>query len=87
MQEFVAMDYEGFEPPPKWRHHRKSLFFLDFYTFRYWRATMEYRRLHDFGAVMVLLGHKLLRYVLLYAQPSQNYEYGEGYVCKEARTR
>ena len=31
---------------------------IDFYTFRYWRATMEYRRLHDFGAVMVLLGHK-----------------------------
>ena len=60
---------------------------IDFYTFRYWKATMEYRRLHDFGAVMVLLGHKSLRYVLLYAQLSQNYESSDGYVCKEARTR
>jgi hypothetical protein len=48
---------------------------------------MEYRWLHDFGAVMVLLGHKSLRYVLLYAQLSQNYESGDGYACKEARTR
>jgi hypothetical protein len=23
---------------------------IDCYTFRYWKATMEYRRLHDFGA-------------------------------------
>ena len=60
---------------------------IDFYTFRYWKATMEYRRLKDFGAVMVLLGHKSLRYVLLYAQLSQYYESGDGYVCKEARTR
>jgi len=60
---------------------------IDFYTFRYWKATMEYRRLHDFGAVMVLLGHKSLRYVLLYAQLSQNYKSGDGYACKEARTR
>lgn len=60
---------------------------IDFYTFRYWKATMEYRRLHDFGAVMVLLGHKSLRYVLLYAQLSQNCKSGDGYVCKEARTR
>ena len=47
---------------------------IDFYTFRYWRATMEYRRLHDFGAVMILLGHKSLRYVLLYAQLSDAYD-------------
>jgi len=58
---------------------------IDFYTFRYWRATMEYRRLHDFGAVMVLLGHKSLRYVLLYAQLTQNYEGNDGYVRKEAK--
>jgi len=58
-----------------------------FYTFRYWRATMEYRRLHDFGAVMVLLGHKSLRYVLLYAQLSDAYSSNEAYVCKEACTR
>jgi hypothetical protein len=48
---------------------------------------MEYRRLHDFGAFLVLLGHKSLRYVLLHSQLSQNYESGDGYVCKEARTR
>jgi integrase len=58
---------------------------IDFYTFRYWRATMEYRRLHDFGAVMILLGHKSLKYVLLYAQLSDAYTHG-GYVCREART-
>jgi len=60
---------------------------IDFYTFRYWRATMEYRRLHDFGAVMILLGHKLLKYVLLYAQLSGAYDPNGGYVCKEAFTR
>jgi integrase len=57
---------------------------IDFYTCRYWRATMEYRRLHDFGSVMVLLGHKSLRYVLLYAQLSESYDTDKGYVCKEA---
>lgn len=47
---------------------------------------MEYRRLHDFGAVMILLGHKSLKYVLLYAQLADVYN-GGGYICKEARTR
>jgi integrase len=60
---------------------------IDFYTFRYWRATIEYRRLHDFGAVMILLGHKSLKYVLLYAQLSDAYDPNGGYVCKEAFTR
>jgi integrase len=60
---------------------------IDFYTFRYWRATTEYRRYHDFGCVMVLLGHKSLRYVLLYAQLSDAYVSNEAYVCKEAHTR
>jgi hypothetical protein len=46
---------------------------IDFYTNRYWRATMEYRRTGDFGAVMVLLSHKSLKYVLLYAQLSEMY--------------
>jgi hypothetical protein len=55
--------------------------------FRHWKATMEYRQFHDFGAVMASLGHKSLRYVLLHAQLSRNYESGDGYVCKEARTR
>ena len=60
---------------------------IDFYTFRYWRATREYQRFKDFGSVMVLLGHKSLRYVLLYAQISKNYSYGDGFVCREARTK
>jgi integrase len=60
---------------------------IDFYTCRYWRATMEYRRTHDFGVVMLLLGHKSLRYVLLYAQLSEAYSADNGYVCKEATNR
>jgi integrase len=61
---------------------------IDFYTFRYYRATQEYRRYKDFGSVMVLLGHKSLRYVLLYAQLSKVYEHGsEGYICREATTK
>jgi len=60
---------------------------IDFYTCRYWKATMEYRRTHDFGCVMVLLGHKSLRYVLLYAQLSEAYDTDKGYICKEASNR
>jgi integrase len=60
---------------------------IDFYTNRYWQATMTYRRTGDFGAVMVLLGHKSLKYVLLYAQLSQMYGGSREYVCKDARTR
>jgi integrase len=60
---------------------------IDFYTSRYWLATMEYRRYHDFGCVMVLLGHKSLRHVLFYAQLSDAYCSDKAYVCKEARTR
>ncbi|HTY76095.1 MAG TPA: tyrosine-type recombinase/integrase [Candidatus Nanoarchaeia archaeon] len=61
---------------------------IDFYTFRYYRATQEYRRYKDFGSVMVLLGHKSLRYVLLYAQLSKVYEHGgEGYICREATNK
>jgi type I restriction enzyme, R subunit len=66
----------------------KELRKIDFYTFRYWRATMEYRKYRDFGSVMVLLGHKSLRYVLLYAQLSKNYEHGgDGYIVREAKTK
>jgi integrase len=66
----------------------KELRKIDFYTFRYWRATMEYRKYRDFGSVMVLLGHKSLRYVLLYAQLSKNYEHGgDGYIVREANTK
>jgi integrase len=60
---------------------------IDFYTCRYWRATMEYRRTGDFGAVMVLLGHKSLKYVLLYAQLADGYGANKEYICKEAQTR
>jgi hypothetical protein len=38
------------------------------------------------GCVIVLLGHKSLRYVLLYAQLSYAYCSNGAYVCKEART-
>lgn len=48
---------------------------------------MEYRRTGDFGAVMVLLGHKSLKYVLLYAQLSDGYGANKEYICKEAQTR
>jgi len=60
---------------------------IDFYTNRYWRATMEYRRTGDFGAVMVLLGHKSLKYVLIYAQLSEMYSGSKEYICKDAHTR
>jgi len=46
------------------------------------------RKYRDFGSVMVLLGHKSLRYVLLYAQLSKNYEHGgDGYIVREAKTK
>lgn len=60
---------------------------IDFYTFRYWKATMEYRRTRDFGSVMLLLGHKSLRYVLLYAQLSEAYNTDKEYICKEATNK
>ena len=62
---------------------------IDFYTFRYWRATYEYSRLNSEGAVMVLLGHKSLKYIFLYVQLSHIYFNGGNreYICKEAFTR
>ena len=45
---------------------------------------MTYKRYGDFGKVMLLLGHKSLRYVLLYAQLSEAYDFDKGYICKEA---
>lgn len=60
---------------------------IDFYTNRYWQATMTYRRTGDFGAVMVLLGHKSLKYVLLYAQLSEMYGGSREFICKDAHTR
>jgi integrase len=63
---------------------------IDFYTFRYWRATEEYDLSHkDFEAVMYLLGHNSWRYVLLYKQLSKARRYGatEKYIVKEAKTK
>jgi integrase len=61
---------------------------IDFYTFRYWRATTEYRKYKDFESVMILLGHNSLRYVLLYKQISKTYEHGrDGYIVREARNK
>lgn len=37
--------------------------------------------------VKVLLGHKSLRYVLLYAQLSEACDFEQGYICKEATNR
>jgi hypothetical protein len=48
---------------------------------------MEYRRNGDFGAVMVLLGHKFLKYVLLYAQLAEMYGGNKEYICKPAINR
>ncbi len=41
----------------------------------------------DFGKVMVLLGHKSLRYVLLYAQLSEAYYVTPKYISAEAETK
>jgi integrase len=63
---------------------------IDFYTFRYWRATEEYDLSHkDFEAVMYLLGHNSLRYVLLYKQLSKarRNAHGEKYIVREAKTK
>ena len=63
---------------------------IDFYTSRYYRATEEYDRSHkDYDAVMYLLGHNSLRYVLLYKQLSKARRYGRGeeYIVKEAKTK
>ncbi len=67
-----------------------ELFKIDFYTFRYWRATEEYDRSHnDFESVMYLLGHNSLRYVLLYKQLSRARTHGseEKYIVREAYTK
>jgi integrase len=63
---------------------------IDFYTYRYWRATEEYDRSHkDYDAVMYLLGHNSLRYVLLYKQLSKARRYGRGeeYIVREAKNK
>jgi len=62
----------------------------DFYTFRYWRATEGYDRSHkDYDAVMYLLGHSSLRYVLLDKQLSRtrSCRRGEEYIVRETKTK
>jgi len=58
-----------------------------FYTCRYWRATYEQHKTQNPAAVMLLLGHTSLKYVLLYAQLSEACFGDKGYTCKEAFNR
>ena len=39
---------------------------ITMYTFRYWRATVEFQKYQTEVAVMVLLGHKSTKYLWLY---------------------
>jgi integrase/ribosomal protein L37AE/L43A len=55
---------------------------IHIYTFRYWRATVEFQRYQTEAAVMVLLGHKSTRYLWLYVQLAKIYFGGaREYVC------
>ena len=51
--------------PELWKVH--------IYTFRYWRATVEFQQYQTEAAVMVLLGHKSTRYLWLYVQLAKIY--------------
>jgi len=57
---------------------------IHFHTFRHWKATMEYHKTKDLIHVMQILGHKSLRYVLIYTQLIDIPD--EGYSCKTAKT-
>jgi len=46
----------------------KELRKITLYTFRYWRATIEFQEYKTEVAVMVLLGHKTTAYLWLYVQ-------------------
>jgi integrase/transposase-like protein len=55
---------------------------IHIYTFRYWRATVEFQRYQTEVAVMVLLGHKSTRYLWLYVQLAKIHFGGaREYVC------
>jgi integrase len=61
---------------------------IDMYTFRYWRATVEFQKYQTEVAVMVLLGHKSTKYLWLYVQLAKIYFGGpRTYVCHIAYTR
>jgi integrase len=46
---------------------------IHLYTFRYWRATVEFQEYQTEAAVMVLLGHKSTKYLWLYVQLAHVY--------------
>ena len=60
-----------------------------FYTCRYWRATLEHHKTGDVTKVMQLLGHRSLKYVLLYDQLDKAYfgEKAKTYICRESFNR
>lgn len=51
----------------------KELRKIHIYTFRYWRATVEFQEYKTEVAVMVLLGHKSTKYLWLYVQLAHIY--------------
>ena len=51
----------------------KELLKITLYTFRYWRATVEFQEYQTEAAVMVLLGHKSTEYLWLYVQLAHIY--------------
>ena len=46
---------------------------IHFYTFRYWRGTVEFQETGQEASVMILLGHTSTRYLWLYIQLSKIY--------------
>lgn len=46
---------------------------IDFYTFRYWRATVEFQEYKTEVAVMILPGYKTTTYLWLYVQLAHIY--------------
>lgn len=57
---------------------------ISLYTFRHWKATMEYNKTKDILYVMRVLGHKNIKNTLKYTQ-LVNFEVDD-YICKAATT-
>ena len=51
----------------------KELRKITLYTFRYWRATVEFQETGREVPVMILLGHKTTRYIFIYVQLAHIY--------------
>jgi hypothetical protein len=51
----------------------KGLRKITLYTFRYWRATVEFQETGREVPVMILLGHKSTKYLWLYVQLAHIY--------------